>query len=96
MNGTSIPSARATSAIALSSVEMIARDTHEARAASHVHASNGRPPHGAMFLPGIPFEPPRAVISARTFTQYVIRFWIWMSDLVARMFAMRSPALPSP
>src|SRR4051812_36278789 len=52
-----------------SSVESISRSkTPDCCAASIVYAISGLPCSGLTFLPGSPFEPPRAVMRPRTFT----------------------------
>src|SRR5262245_58350491 len=68
MNGTSAPSDRATLAMSDASVDRITRsNAPDSRAASAVYAINGLPPSRRRFFPGSPFDPPRAVITPRTF-----------------------------
>ena len=57
----------AISAISAWSVETTSRSMQELfRPASMAYAIRGRPPSCFQFLPGIPFEPPRALIRAKT------------------------------
>src|SRR5207244_7894408 len=66
-SSTSAPRVRAAAAISGSSVETTVRLTVALpSAASTVHASIGLPPSGVRFFRGIPFEPPRAGMRART------------------------------
>src|SRR5215470_6753253 len=67
MNGTSVPSDRATLAMSDASVDRITRsNAPDSRATSTVYAINGLPPRSRRFFPGSPFDPPRAVITPRT------------------------------
>ena len=64
MNGTSIPCARASAATSGSSVETTMRvSAREARAASKVYSTSGRPASGARLFRGMPFEFRRAGMS---------------------------------
>jgi len=68
MNGTSQPSGRAASAMAWSSVDRMSRsNAPEICAVSTEYAISGLPARSFTFFRGIPFEPPRAVMTPRTF-----------------------------
>src|SRR5438309_4105181 len=67
--GTVAPASFAISATSGSSVETHTSVTHAAaRAARMVWTINGKSPSTRLFLPGSPFDPPRAGMTARTVT----------------------------
>ena len=68
-----MPSRRPASAISAESVLRIVRSTTpECRAASAAYSISSRPASGRRFLPGTPFDPPRAGTMARTASAVVI------------------------
>src|ERR1043166_2428151 len=79
-----MPHSRQTSAISSSSVDTTIRSSDRlADAASSVHAMSGLPARGEMFLPGIPFEPPRAVTNPST--RFILQSSPFLTDYRARI-----------